>query len=65
MEETRLITIDEFCNMLHIGRNTAYSILNSGKVSGTWKIGRRWKIPKQAVKKFIEEKMKSDLNGEK
>ena len=60
MEETRLITMEEFCDMLQIGRNTAYILLNSGKVSGIWKIGRNWKITEQAVKEYIKTSMSAE-----
>lgn len=43
-----LITIDELCEILQIGRNTAYHLLNSGFIAA-FRIGRRWKIPKTAV----------------
>lgn len=55
IEETqRLITVDEFCKILRIGRNTAYELLKSGYIRGVWKIGRVWKIPRQAVENYIK-----------
>lgn len=52
-ESQRLITVDEFCKILRIGRNTAYDLLKSGYIQGVWKIGRVWKIPRQAVENYI------------
>lgn len=50
-----LITIDELCEWLSIGRNAAYSLLNSGEIKA-FKIGRIWKIPQEAVLEYIKRK---------
>lgn len=50
-----LLTIDELCEVLQIGRNTAYKLLNSGFVSA-FRIGRRWKIPKNSVQEVLQTK---------
>lgn len=42
-----LITIDELCESLNIGKNTAYSLLNSGELQGAFRIGQIWKIRKR------------------
>ncbi len=47
-----IIRIDELCEMLRIGRNKAYQLLRSGRVSG-FKDGRLWMIPKQSVINYI------------
>ena len=47
-----LITIDDLCEILSIGRNTAYTLLNSKKIKA-FRIGRVWKIPRVAVEEFI------------
>ena len=51
-EKPELITFDELCETLMIGRNTAYKLLKSGKLKA-FKIGRVWKIPKRAVSDYI------------
>lgn len=48
-----LITIDDLCKTLNIGKNTAYSLLNSGELHGAFRIGRIWKIPKDALANYI------------
>ncbi len=57
--EEPLISLDELCDYLNIGKNTAYKLLNSGAIKA-WKIGRIWKIPHRAVQDYIfqETKMK-------
>lgn len=47
-----LITIDVLCNILMIGRNAAYELLQSNKIKA-FKIGRVWKISRMAVEEFI------------
>ena len=47
-----LITVEELCDMLSIGHNAAYSLLNSKKIKA-FKIGRVWKISRLAVEEFI------------
>lgn len=50
-----MVTIDEMCEMMHIGRNTAYILLRSGTLGG-YKEGRVWKIPKFAIEDYIKER---------
>ncbi|MCH3965518.1 MAG: helix-turn-helix domain-containing protein [Clostridium sp.] len=49
-----LLSVEELCDILVIGKNKAYKILNSGKIK-SFRIGRIWKIPKIAVEKYILE----------
>lgn len=50
-----LITLDEFMEMLNIGRTTAYQLLNSGEVKA-FRIGRYWKIPRASVTEYVSRK---------
>ncbi len=47
-----IVTIDELCEMLRIGKNKAYQLLRNGRIS-SFKDGRLWMIPKQAVIDYI------------
>lgn len=49
-----LITIEELCEMLMIGRNAAYKLLTSGKIK-SFRIGRVWKIPRDSIQTYIME----------
>ena len=51
---TTLITVDELCELLMIGRNAAYHLLNSGKIK-CFQINRVWKIPHASVNEYIRE----------
>ena len=54
-EMTDLITVDELCELLVIGKNAAYALLNSGEIKA-FRIGRVWKIPREAVHEYIRRK---------
>ena len=56
-EYTDIMTVDEACETLRIGYNAMYDLLNSGAL-GAFRNGRVWRIPKEAVKKFIMEQAK-------
>jgi excisionase family DNA binding protein len=47
-----LITIEELCEALSIGRNAAYDLLNRKEIKA-FRIGRCWKIPKTSVNEYI------------
>ena len=49
-----LLTTEETCEVLKIGYNSLYRLLNTGKLKG-YRCGRIWRIPKIAVEKFILE----------
>ena len=42
------LTVEELCELLKIGFNAAYALLNEGKIKA-FRNGRTWRIPKQAV----------------
>ena len=56
MEEKNIekITVDELCEVLMIGKNAAYHLLQSGKIK-CFRIGRIWKIPRESLNKYIRE----------
>jgi len=51
-EYNDLVTVDELCEMLSIGKNAAYKLLSSGDLKA-FRYNRVWKIPKQSVIKYI------------
>ena len=52
---TFIIEIEELCERLNIGKNTAYNLLTSGEID-SFKIGSVWKIPLSSVDEYIERK---------
>ena len=51
-EYVELLTINELCDLLMIGRTTAYKLLQSHELNA-FKIGRVWKISKASVESYI------------
>ncbi len=49
-----ILTIEELCGILMIGKNLAYRLLTEKKIRA-FRIGKKWKIPKSSVEKFIIE----------
>ena len=47
-----ILTVEELMELLYIGKNTAYQLLQSGEIRA-FRIGRVWKIPKEAVSEYI------------
>ena len=49
---TSLLTIEELCEALMVGKNAAYDLLKSGEVK-SFRIGRKWKIPRESLNEYI------------
>lgn len=49
-----ILSLDELCDALMIGKNRAYSLLNTNSIKG-FKIGKIWKVPKSALIDFVLE----------
>ena len=47
-----ILSVKQLCEILGIGKNTAYSLLQSGEIKSI-KIGKVYKIPKKYVTKYI------------
>lgn len=47
-----LLSLESLCEILNIGQNTAYQLLNQKQIKA-FRIGRTWKIPKKAVEEYI------------
>ncbi len=50
-----ILTIPELSELLRIGNTQAYRLVRSGKIDA-FKEGKDWKIPKDAVRKYISER---------
>jgi excisionase family DNA binding protein len=47
-----IVTAEELCEMLSIGKNAAYRLLSSGQLKA-FRYNRVWKIPKQGVIEYV------------
>lgn len=52
-----ILTTEEACEVLRVGYNALYELLQSGKLKG-YRNGRVWRIPKQAIIEYIIEQSK-------
>ena len=60
-----IVTVKELCQMLNIGRNTAYDLLKNNRIRHV-KVGKKYIIPKTAALAFIGEICYNDkqiING--
>lgn len=48
-----ILNIDEMCEALNIGKNTAYQLLKSNKIRYR-KIGKIYKIPKKSLIEYFD-----------
>lgn len=53
-----ILSLEDVCEILSIGKNTAYSMLNTKELQG-FKIGHIWKIPKYSLESYIAERCHS------
>lgn len=51
-EYNDIVTVPEMSQMLLIGINNSYKLLESGKVKG-FRNGRNWLVPKVAIEEYI------------
>ena len=49
-----LITVEDVCEALMVGKNAAYRLLAEGKIRG-FRVGRIWKIPRGSLNAYIRE----------
>lgn len=48
------LTPREVMDLLYIGKNTLYKLLNSGELKG-FRVGRQWRVTKESLKLFCEQ----------
>ena len=58
---TRLLEINEIQELLGIGRNKVYSLLQNGEIAA-FKIGLEWKVTEEAVEAYIAKLRGDNLN---
>lgn len=48
-----VVTVEQLCKMLDVGKNTAYNLINQNVIRSV-KIGRMYKIPKINVIRYLK-----------
>ncbi|WP_081664817.1 helix-turn-helix domain-containing protein [Butyrivibrio sp. FCS006] len=52
--EAKLFTVEQLATALSIGKNSAYSLIRSGKIPAK-KLGRKYYVKKENIDKFLAE----------
>ena len=50
-----ILTVQEIMEILFVGKNTVYELLNSGELKG-FRIGKTWRVTKESLENFISER---------
>ena len=53
-DNNEIITVEQLCELLLIGKNAAYQLLASGQIK-CFRINRVWKIPRVSVLKYMQD----------
>ena len=53
-----VLSVSDVCEILLIGRNRVYELLNAGLLPG-FRIGRSWRIPKKSLEIYILQKCRT------
>lgn len=48
-----ILTLEDVCEILNIGKNTAYRLLTNNQIHA-FKIGHVWKIPRESINEYIK-----------
>ncbi|MFD2926291.1 helix-turn-helix domain-containing protein [Halobacillus naozhouensis] len=51
---SKMLTIDDLCEILQLRPNTIRNYLKEGKIRGS-KFGREWRVKQEDLDKFIED----------
>ena len=54
-----ILTVNDVAEILYIGKNTVYSLLQSGELKA-FRIGKSWRIPRESLNRFIINRAKMD-----
>ena len=58
-EYSDILSVGDICEILLIGRNRTYELLNSGDIKG-FRVGRTWRVPKKNLETYIIQKCRSN-----
>lgn len=47
-----ILTLKELQGLLHIGKNTALRLVQSGEIDA-FRVGNQWRITKESIQKYI------------
>lgn len=47
-----ILTLKELQELLHIGKNTALQLVQSGEIEA-FRVGKQWRVMKDSVRKYV------------
>lgn len=53
-----ILNIEEVMQVLDIGKNKVYQLLNKGEIKG-FRLGKKWKVPKKMIEEYVMNMCKS------
>ena len=54
-----ILTVENICELLFVGRNRVYELLNDGSLKG-FRVGRTWRIPKASLETYIIQRCRTE-----
>lgn len=54
-----ILTVNDIAEMLYIGKNTVYALLQSGDLKA-FRIGKSWRVPRENLNQFIINRSRMD-----
>ncbi len=54
-----ILTVNDVAEMLYIGKNTVYALLQSGDLKA-FRIGKSWRVPRENLNQFIINRSRMD-----
>lgn len=60
-EYPEILMLEDVCEVLRIGKNKAYEILNRNILKG-YREGRTWKVPKESIHEYVRSMQRRQLN---
>lgn len=58
-ESDDILTVEEMCKILKMGKNNAYKLLDSGLIRA-YRNGKNWRIPRLSVKEYVNRMISDD-----
>ncbi len=55
-EHDDILTVEEMCEILKVGKNNAYKLLNQGNIKA-FRNGKNWRIPRKSVVEYVEKSL--------
>lgn len=58
-EYNDLLTVSDICEILYIGKNRVYELLNTGLLKG-FRVGKTWRVTKKSLEVYILQRCRAE-----